>query len=181
MVSRKRFPLPTAVFLDGDQAESEGCHLLIGDDPPERVVFEALKRRNWMDIATRVSGPSADVIDELELAMTRSDHHEWLRPAASRLSVGGSELWRAMVCAWLTNCVSSKERARIVEIVQDTIDGLEGLSKAAQREARQLSKAKADVTARIEAAAGAIAPPPVDPLPVGHERHKTLFDKLESS
>lgn len=46
MVTAKRFPRPSLVFLDGDQAESDGCIILPGGDAPERVVFEALKDRS---------------------------------------------------------------------------------------------------------------------------------------
>jgi predicted ATPase len=46
MALQKRFPRPTCVFLDGDNAGADGCILLPGGDAPERVVFEDLKKRN---------------------------------------------------------------------------------------------------------------------------------------
>jgi predicted ATPase len=176
MVKEKRFPVPTAVFLDADQTVSQGCYLLPGNDAPEIEVFQELKKKSWFDVPTRISRPASDVIDELERAMTRTDHHEWVRSAADRLLIGGSELWRAMTNAWMTHCVPQKERARIAGIVQDTIDGLEGLSKAAQKQAQERDQAKAEATKKIEEAAKAIKLPPPEPLPRTRSGQGNLFD-----
>jgi hypothetical protein len=47
MVAQNRFPRPSLVFLDGDNAEAPGCILLPGQDAPEQVVFKTLKSKNW--------------------------------------------------------------------------------------------------------------------------------------
>jgi hypothetical protein len=44
MVRQKRFPRPSVVFLDGDQDVSEGIYVLPGDDAPEQIVFDDLKK-----------------------------------------------------------------------------------------------------------------------------------------
>jgi hypothetical protein len=132
MVAESRFPRPSVVFLDADQSTSVGCLLLPGDDAPERVVFQQLKERNWQDVAERIGRPISDAIDALESATTNTDHHEWVKSAADRLFVGGNELWRALASTWATNCARPEQRLRIVEAIQDAIDGLKGMSAEVQ-------------------------------------------------
>lgn len=100
MVEANRFPRPTRVFLDGDQGAAVGCLLLPGEDAPERVVFEKLKRERWRHIWTRIGRDIALVSDACERAMTLADHHEWVRSAANQLMCGGDVLWQAMCCEW---------------------------------------------------------------------------------
>jgi predicted ATPase len=178
MVNHKRFPRPTVVFLDGDQPLTEGCNLLPGNDAPERVVFESLKKMRWDDVASRVTRSPSDVIDALESAMTRSDHHDWVKAAADRLFIGGIELWRALASAWSTQCVSAAERQRTANAVQDAIEGLAGVSAAAQVAAKLISEARAAAMAKMEEAAAAIPPPKDDPLPDSSAKSSTKQGSL---
>ncbi|MHB8331350.1 MAG: AAA family ATPase, partial [Candidatus Dormibacteria bacterium] len=98
MVAGNRFPRRTCVFLDGDRGPAPGCLLLPGEDAPERVVFEALKEKNWTNLCARLGREYPDVVDACTRAMTLPDHHEWLRDAARRLVLGTDTLWQAM-CA----------------------------------------------------------------------------------
>lgn len=170
MVSSKRFPRPTVVFLDGDQPITDGCYVLPGDDAPERVVFESLKKNGWQDVATRVTRSPSDVIDALDSAMTHSDHHDWVKAAADRLLIGGTELWRALASAWADQCVSPSERSRVANAVHDAIDGLAGVSATAQAVVKHQNEARQAATARMEAAAAAIPEPPEEPLPDNSSR-----------
>ncbi len=102
MVSKKRFPRPTCVFLDGDQSAAEGCLTLPGGDAPERVVFGDLSDVNWNGVAARLGRSHSDVADACTRAMTSGDHHEWVRLAADELVIGGSILWQAMCSVWAT-------------------------------------------------------------------------------
>ncbi len=61
MVSQDRFPRPSCVFLDGDQADATGCSLLPGGDAPERVVFGDLERIAWGKLRERIGRQYADV------------------------------------------------------------------------------------------------------------------------
>jgi hypothetical protein len=92
MVSQKRFPRPTCVFLDGDQAASIGCFILPGDDATERVVFESLKSQDWRGIAVRTGRKHADVVDACSRAMSLENHHDWVSHAATTLVLGGDVL-----------------------------------------------------------------------------------------
>jgi predicted ATPase len=166
MVVQKRWPRPTAVFLDADQDESPGCHRLPpGDDVPERIVFQALKQRRWHDIANRVARPSSDVIDALEFAMSQADHHDWTRAAADRLQIGAVELWRAMASSWASDCVSPADRAKIVEVVQDTIEGLTGMSAVLRDVAKNHAAAKQAANEKLAKDASAIPAPTNEPPP----------------
>jgi hypothetical protein len=57
--------------------------------------------------------------------MTLTDHHDWVRHAATQLVVGGEVLWQALSAEWACNLVS-KEQAK--PIVQPIIDRLGGIS-----------------------------------------------------
>jgi hypothetical protein len=122
MVSQKRFPRPSLVFLDADQESATGCHLLPGDDAPERVVFAELKVKNWANVAQRIGRPPSEVIDALDSAMTKTDHHEWIADAANRLVLGGNELWRALCSCWIANREDQKPMSQIAETIQQAVD-----------------------------------------------------------
>jgi predicted ATPase len=124
MVSQKRFPRDSLVFLDADQEKAEGCLLLPGDDAPEIVVFNSLKQHGWPSIPDRIGRPPSEVIDSLESSMTNSDHHEWISSAADRLVVGGNELWRALCNCWVTKCADKHELEDIAERIQSVVDGI---------------------------------------------------------
>lgn len=125
MVNQQRFPRPSFVYLDADQPATLGCITLPGDDAPERVVFSALKQRDWLNTAARTGRPHSDVSDACSQAMTLTDHHDWVRHAATQLVVGGEVLWQALSAEWACNLVS-KEQAK--PIVQPIIDRLGGIS-----------------------------------------------------
>jgi len=95
-----RFPRPTRVFLDGDQGEAPGCMLLPGGDAPERVVFNSLRDKNWLEVWSRIGRDLSEVTDHCERAMTFSNHHEWVKAAANQLRCGGDILWQAMCSEW---------------------------------------------------------------------------------
>jgi predicted ATPase len=122
MASQKRFPRPSVVFLDGDQAEATGCILLPGGDAPECVVFRALQSRNWPEIAQRVGRGPSETIDALNRSMAVGDHHEWVRDAGDRLVLGGDILWQAMCASWAKNCATDLERDSIAVAVRDALE-----------------------------------------------------------
>ncbi|HEX5927982.1 MAG TPA: AAA family ATPase [Solirubrobacterales bacterium] len=116
-----RFPDPVCVFLDGDQGSARGCLALPGGDPPEQVVFDALKEKNWAGLASRTGRDFADVADACDQAMALSDHHDWVRAAASTLVLGGDILWQAMCAEWANACLSKDEAAVIWQPIEDAI------------------------------------------------------------
>lgn len=119
----EKFPRPSLVFLDGDQAESKGCLLLPGGDAPERVVFEELRAKNWSGIADRVGRPPSDVIDACTSAMTLSSHHDWVGYAGDRLVLGGKVLWQALCSEWAKQCLKEKDARTIVDSIKVTLGG----------------------------------------------------------
>lgn len=123
MVVNKRFPWPSRVFLDGDQAASPGCINLPGDDSPERVVFGTLSQKNWLNVHTRVGRAFADVADFCARAMTRTDEHEWIQDAASNLNLQGDILWQAMCSEWAST-IDEATAKTITRPVEDALIGL---------------------------------------------------------
>ncbi len=130
MVSENRFPRPTIIFLDGDQDKLEGCICLPGGDAPERVIFEALKLRNWNGISQRIGRNVSDTIDACNNAMTLSDHHEWINTAANKLVLGGSVLWQALCAQWAKECLDKTTDGRyIADAILDSLNRQGKVSK----------------------------------------------------
>jgi len=123
MVQGDRFPRPSRIFLDGDQAAAPGCIRLSGDDAPERVVFEAARASNWHGIAERVGRTFSNVADACGRAMLRGDHHEWVDAAATALILRGDILWQAMCAEWAKN-LAPQEAIKITQPVEDALIGV---------------------------------------------------------
>ena len=121
MADQGRFPRPSVVFLDGDQAESVGCTLLPGEDAPERLVYEGLVSANWPEISQRIGRGASETIDALNRSMAVADHHEWVRDAADRLIIGGDILWQALAASWAGNCASAEDLDVVTHPVQDAL------------------------------------------------------------
>lgn len=121
MAANGRFPRPSCVFLDGDNAPAVGCALLPGDDAPERVVFAKLAKENWRHLWTRIGRDISDVIDACSVAMTLSNHHEWVPNAANRLMVGGNNLWQSMCAEWVASDLNKEEAKKVVQPIEDSL------------------------------------------------------------
>ena len=119
MVSQRRFPRPSCVFLDGDQSEADGCFLLPGADAPERVVFENLQSSSFKKLDVRVGRSYSDVADACTRAMSLSDHHEWVKSAADTLTLPGETLWQAMCAEWATTILSAETASQIIQAISD--------------------------------------------------------------
>jgi predicted ATPase len=129
MAVNDRFPRPTVVFLDGDKGDSPGCVILPGEDAPERVVFEALRDRDWLELHQRTGRTFADVADACNRAMTLPDHHSWITEAANRLFLGSDILWQSMCAEWATKCLSPESAASVIQPVEDALLGLDGTTE----------------------------------------------------
>ncbi len=121
MASQNRFPRPSVVFLDGDQAAADGCAILPGDDAPERVVMEDLSANGWPGISERIGRRPSETIDVLTRAMSLSDHHDWLNEAADRLFIGTDIIWQALCSSWCATCASPAQKDAVAQPVKDAL------------------------------------------------------------
>jgi hypothetical protein len=121
MVGNKRFPRPTAIFLDGDCNSAPGCHVLPGIDAPERAVFGSLKSIHWRDVWTRVKRTTSDVAAACDSAMNLGNHHDWVAYAAKQLALAPSVLWYAMCGEWAERCVTEQEVKAIEKYLEDRL------------------------------------------------------------
>jgi hypothetical protein len=96
--------------------------VLPGEDAPERVVFEALQQAGWPDVAERIGRGPAETIDALNAAMSMSNHHEWVKFSADRLTLGGEILWQALASAWAKNCAIPEQLLTIAQPVRDALE-----------------------------------------------------------
>jgi hypothetical protein len=121
MVSNKKWPRPTCVFLDGDQPPAVGCTNLPGGDAPERVVFADLQTKEWMGVAERVGRSHSKLVDACNRAMALDDHHEWIRTAADELVLGGQNLWQALCAVWAAKCLGELDAKSIIDPVRTAL------------------------------------------------------------
>ncbi|MGB7100869.1 MAG: ATP-binding protein, partial [Xanthobacteraceae bacterium] len=121
MASQNRFPRPSRVFLDGDNSIAPGCILLPGGDAPEIVVFDALKQKNWGELSARVGRNFSDVADACNSAMTLGNHHDWIRSAATKLTLGGAILWQAMCSEWASLSLDEASAKAITSSIEDAL------------------------------------------------------------
>jgi hypothetical protein len=116
-----KFPRPSCVYVDGDVASREGCIALPGKDAPERVVFEALAERQWLNLWSRIGRDISNVIDDCTRAMTLGNHHEWVASAASSLRCSGTILWQAMCAEWAQHILKPEEAKSIIQPIEDKL------------------------------------------------------------
>jgi hypothetical protein len=121
MVSQGRFPRPSRVFLDGDQAEALGCLLLPGGDAPEPLVFADLQKIGWGKVSDRTGRAYADVADACTQAMALTEHHDWVKSAATKLVSPGEILWQAMSAEWSINCLDKLAAKHTVQSISDLL------------------------------------------------------------
>ena len=121
MLSRRAFPSPSLVFVDGDKPAMVGCLQLPGGDAPERVVFEGLKERGWGSLAERTGRPYAPMADACSRAMLASDHKEWINEAANTLLLQGDVLWALMCQEWSRVCLDTDVGKQIADAIKDTL------------------------------------------------------------
>ena len=124
MNAEDRFPRPSCVFLDGDAGPAPGCISLPGEDAPEIVGFDALRDRSWEGIAERLGRAYADVVDACNAAISRPNHHDWVREAASALVVGGDTFWQAMCAEWAMKSLAPSDAGVITQAVEDVLEGV---------------------------------------------------------
>lgn len=121
MVHQGRFPRPSCIFLDGDQAEAIGCSLLPGGDAPERVVFGDLQKAAWGKVPDRTGRGYANVADACTQVMSLTDHHDWIKSAATKLVLPGETPWQAMCAEWATCCLDPLVAKPIIQIISDLL------------------------------------------------------------
>ena len=144
MSYQNRFPRPSFVFLDGDQGSSLGCLNLPGEDAPERVVFEALRTRNWLNLSTRIKREFPEVADACTQTMSLPDHHEWITYAANKLVISTDALWHTMCSEWATQCVTKDDVQGIVQPIEDAITKVLTTFKTPPISLTEISKAEID-------------------------------------
>jgi predicted ATPase len=123
MCHNLKFPRKSIVFLDGDQAASIGC-IQLGDDAPELLVFEGLRKSAWNKLSERLGRQYSEVADALSQAMLLGNHHDWVNYAASRLMLGGEIVWQAMCAIWAETCLNPQDAKKVTQPVDDLLIGV---------------------------------------------------------
>lgn len=133
MVSKNCFPRPSCVFLDGDQEMAVGCHILPGEDAPERVVFTGLDARKWEGIAEHIGRTYSEVADSCKKAMTYPDHKSWVRMVADTIVVSTDGLWEALCYCWVASVLQADEARKTIIPIEDCLTSLATLPSNVQK------------------------------------------------
>jgi len=123
MVAERRFPDPSVVYLDGDQGEAPGCIVLPGDESPERVVFTGLHSKGWRPLGERLGRNYPEVASACQSAMLLPEEHDWVKEAANRLILRADILWSVMCSEWARQCMTSEDAKRILNPIEDVLEG----------------------------------------------------------
>lgn len=118
MAANQRFPRPSVVFLDGDQAPQVGCNILPGGDAPERVIFEGLHSTNWNGLDARTGRLFSDIADACTRALASTNHHEWVQSASQRLLLGSDLLWQAMCAEWANSGLDATTGRQVTDVIR---------------------------------------------------------------
>lgn len=164
MVEQGRFPRPSCVFLDGDRGEAPGCSVLPGEDAPERVVFEALKDRKWVNLEARLGRSYSAVADACEKALTLTDHHDWVRQAAAQLVLGSDTLWQAMCAEWAAAYLAKDQALDMAQKIGDLLLGIETPSPRAPLSRSPSKKLVSAAPQQTEPTTGEKSPPTNEPM-----------------
>ena len=121
MIVKNCFPRPSCVFLDGDQEEAIGCHILPGEDSPERVVFTGLEGNKWGGVAERIGRTYSEVADSCKKAMAATDHKSWVRLVADNIVVSADSLWEALCFCWVASVLPEDEARRTIKPIEDCL------------------------------------------------------------
>lgn len=112
---------PGLGVLDGDQAESQGCVRLPGDDVPERVVFLGLKAKNWGALHERFGIGAGDLHNYLDDAVLSPDFHRWPALVGDRVLKSSTSVWEVMATEWCRVCLADADRDALAAAVRATL------------------------------------------------------------
>lgn len=59
----------------------------------------------------------AEAIDALNAAMALENHHDWVKAAADRLTLGGDILWQVLATCWVNRCATPPQLETVVQPV----------------------------------------------------------------
>jgi len=121
MITKKCFPRPSCVYLDGDQEPAPGCNILPGDDAPERVVFSGLELKKWGGVPDRIGRSFSEIADACKKAMASSDHKSWVRLVADSIVVGSDSLWEALCYCWVASALPDDIARKIIRPIEDCL------------------------------------------------------------
>lgn len=122
LCEKKKFPNKSWVILDGDMEDSKGCFKLPGQEAPERVVFEELKKKSWVSLKDKFGIGPGDLFAYLEEAIQEEDHHLWCSKVGDRIMKSRDSVWESLVQAWVINCMDDDIKQEFISNIESLFD-----------------------------------------------------------
>lgn len=118
LAASDKLPHRGLAILDGDQEAAAGCERLPGGDAPERVVFLALRAKNWGQLHERFGIGAGDLHTYLEDAVLNPDFHRWPSLVGDRIIKSSASVWEVMATEWCRTCLADADRDSLVAAIQ---------------------------------------------------------------
>ena len=114
----KKLPYKSIAFLDGDSMPSQGCTLLPGTEAPEKVVFKALKEKNWAQLSDRFGLGAGGLYADLDDVLLNPEHHQWTTLIGDKTRKSRHHVWETMTSEWSKLCLGKPEVDRVVNAIK---------------------------------------------------------------
>lgn len=116
-----KLPHRSLAILDGDTTPTSGCICLPGNEAPERIVFSALRQKNWVNLVDRFGVGAGTLYSILEDAMLEPDHHKWTTIIGDRVLKSSKSVWETLAHEWARECINDEEKDRVAEAIMTSL------------------------------------------------------------
>jgi len=117
-----KLPYKAIAFEDGDQEGESDCIKLPGNNAPEIVVFDALKKSGWVNLDERFGIGAGTLYNYLDDAMLRPDYHDRLTSVGDQVKMSRISVWEILANQWCKKCLNEKEADRIVDPIKEALN-----------------------------------------------------------
>ena len=109
-------------IVDGDMKnECPDCLSLPGDLPPEKMIFQDLKNRNWNNLEARFGVGAGTLFSFLDNTVLIPDHHEWTTHLGNQLKKSKDVVWAIMVEEWCNQCLMDEKATEFIESIVNSM------------------------------------------------------------
>lgn len=117
-----KLPYKSLAFLDGDYSLHKGCVNLPGNLAPEKVVYEALRSKNWANLPDRFGIGAGNLLSWIEDAMLDPHHHRWNALIGDKIVKSATSVWEILASEWAKSCLDIFERNRVSQTILKLLD-----------------------------------------------------------
>ena len=119
-----KLPNRSMAIIDGDKREDyPECIALPGTMPPEKMVFEDFKTKNWDKLNERFGIGAGTLFQILDDALLQPDHHDWTTYVGDRTKKSKLTVWQIMVEEWCKQCLDQEVAQEFIQKICERLNG----------------------------------------------------------